>query len=106
MKNLLTNVPTELPEELVERLLDASSVRIERIISRGTRPPRDSGTTKMNMNGSWCFAVPPLCFSKEISQPLEMREGDCLTIPAHTRHRVHWTTPDEPTIWLAIHYTD
>ena len=23
---------------------------------------------------------------------------------AHTRHRISWTNPEEPTIWLAIHY--
>ncbi len=22
----------------------------------------------------------------------------------HRRHRVEWTTPDEPTVWLAVHY--
>jgi cupin 2 domain-containing protein len=23
----------------------------------------------------------------------------------HRRHRVAWTTPDEPTVWLAIFYS-
>jgi len=35
--------------------------------------------------------------------PLELRPGDFVNIPAHTRHRVEWTTPDEPTVWLAVH---
>jgi cupin 2 domain-containing protein len=35
---------------------------------------------------------------------LEMRSGDYLDIPAHRKHRVSWTTPDEPTIWLPVHY--
>jgi cupin 2 domain-containing protein len=35
---------------------------------------------------------------------VEMRPGDFVNIPAHQRHRVEWTTPDEPTIWLAIYY--
>jgi cupin 2 domain-containing protein len=30
--------------------------------------------------------------------------GDFVNIPAHTKHRVEWTTPDEPTIWLAVRY--
>jgi len=37
---------------------------------------------------------------------LELRPGDFINIPAHHRHRVAWTTPDEPTIWLAVHYRD
>jgi cupin 2 domain-containing protein len=36
--------------------------------------------------------------------PVEMKPGDFLNIPAHRRHRVEWTTPGEPTIWLAVHY--
>ena len=34
----------------------------------------------------------------------EMKPGDFVNIPAHKRHRVEWTTPDEPTVWLAVHY--
>ena len=35
---------------------------------------------------------------------VEMKPGDFVNIPAHKKHRVEWTTPDEPTIWLAVHY--
>jgi mannose-6-phosphate isomerase-like protein (cupin superfamily) len=34
----------------------------------------------------------------------DLKPGDYVNIPAHCRHRVEWTTPDEPTIWLALHY--
>jgi cupin 2 domain-containing protein len=33
-----------------------------------------------------------------------MKPGDHLNIPAQRRHRVEWTTPEEPTIWLAVFY--
>jgi cupin 2 domain-containing protein len=33
-----------------------------------------------------------------------MKPGDYLDIPAHRRHRVEWTDPAQPTVWLAIHY--
>jgi cupin 2 domain-containing protein len=32
-----------------------------------------------------------------------MAAGDSVFIPAHTKHRVEWTTPDIQTIWLAVH---
>jgi cupin 2 domain-containing protein len=35
---------------------------------------------------------------------IELRPGDYLTIPAHKRHRVEWTLPDQRTVWLAIHF--
>ncbi|MFT7130181.1 MAG: cupin 2 domain-containing protein, partial [Gammaproteobacteria bacterium] len=33
-----------------------------------------------------------------------MKAGDYLNIPAHTRHKVEWTNPDIETTWLAVHY--
>jgi cupin 2 domain-containing protein len=35
---------------------------------------------------------------------VEMSPGDYINIPAHEKHRVAWTSPDGPTIWLAVHY--
>ncbi len=37
-------------------------------------------------------------------EAVEMRPGDFVNIPAHRKHRVEWTTPDEPTVWLAVFY--
>lgn len=37
-------------------------------------------------------------------EPLEMKPGDFINIPSHKRQRVEWTTPDEPIVWLAVHY--
>lgn len=39
-------------------------------------------------------------------ESIEMRTGDFVNIPAHKKHRVEWTTPDEPTIWLAVFYEE
>jgi cupin 2 domain-containing protein len=33
-----------------------------------------------------------------------MKPGDFINIPAHKKHRVEWTKPGEPTIWLVVHY--
>ena len=29
--------------------------------------------------------------------------GDYLYLPAHARHRVSWTDPQQDTVWLAVH---
>ena len=44
------------------------------------------------------------CGGACLGSTVEMAPGDDLDIPAHKKHRVAWTTPDEPTIWLAVHY--
>ena len=38
---------------------------------------------------------------------MEMLPGDFVDIPAHTKHRVEWTTPDDLAgriFWLAVYY--
>ena len=35
--------------------------------------------------------------------PLMLGPGDHVLIPADLRHRVDWTDPRAPTVWLALH---
>lgn len=35
---------------------------------------------------------------------VEMKPGDFINIPAFKKHRIDWTTPDEPTVWLSVRY--
>ncbi len=37
---------------------------------------------------------------------VEMSPGDYINIPARQKHRVAWTSPTEPTVWLAVHYRE
>jgi cupin 2 domain-containing protein len=39
-------------------------------------------------------------------QPIHLKPVDHVTFPAHRRHRVEWTSPKEPTLWLAVFYWD
>jgi len=35
---------------------------------------------------------------------IAMQPGDFINIAAFRKHRVDWTTPDEPTVWLGVRY--
>ena len=104
--NLFTDLPRHLPDELVTTLLDATNVRIERIISHGHASPegfwydQDQHECVVVLKGAARLRF------EDDDQPVEMKPGDFVNIQAHKRHRVEWTTPDEPTIWLAVHYGD
>jgi cupin 2 domain-containing protein len=92
-----------VPEELVETLLDAASLRIERIVSQGHSSP--DGFWYDQPQNEWVAVLKGAArLQFENGQAVEMQRGDYANIPAHQKHRVEWTTPDEPTIWLAIHY--
>ena len=104
MKNLFSNIPDDLPDELLETLIDADSLRIERIVSHGHSSPE--GLSYDQEQHEWVVVLKGaarLRFDDD-DKLVEMGPGDYVNIPAHKRHRVEWTTPDEPTVWLAVHY--
>jgi cupin 2 domain-containing protein len=105
MKNLLSNIPTDLAGELVERLIEGRAFRVEQIVSRGHVSPL--GFWYDQPEEEWVLVLQgsaKLRFEGEETL-VQMDSGDCVEIPAHRRHRVEWTDPDQDTVWLAIHYT-
>jgi len=104
MANLFSDLPDDLSKEVVEILAQGKNVRIERIVSHGESSPKDfwydqdqaewivvlKGEAKLEIDGD--------------NGSIHLKVGDHLLIPAHQRHRVEWTMPNEPTIWLAMFY--
>jgi cupin 2 domain-containing protein len=85
-------------------LLAAPDLRLERIVSLGQATP--PGVWLDQNEAEWAILLrgaAKLSFEGE-NGARDLKPGDYMNIPAHCRHRVEWTTPDEPTIWLALHY--
>lgn len=101
--NLFDNLPATLDEERFDTLKEAESVTVERIVSHGhTSPPsgwydepRHEWVVVLKGQGTVAF---------EDGEEVMLGPGDHLDIPAHCRHRVARTAPDEDTVWLAVHY--
>jgi cupin 2 domain-containing protein len=104
MNNLFASIPNQLPQELTELLLETKSVRVERIISHGHASPKDFWYDQDSPEWVVMLKGAARLRFEDRAEPMEMIPGDFVNIPAHTRHRVEWTTPDEPTVWLAIHH--
>lgn len=104
MDNLFAEIPAKLAAELSEPLLKSSTVRIERIVSHGQASADNYWYDQEE--DEWVVVLKgkaQLRFEGE-DEPLELEPGDYLNIPAHQRHRVEWTAPDELTVWLAVFY--
>lgn len=105
MTNLLKDLPANLPEELFETLLTAGNVRIERIISTGHCSPPDFWYEQEE--AEWVLVLQgETVLQIEGTGPVSMRAGDHQFLPPHCRHRIDWTTPEMPTVWLAIFIAD
>ena len=102
--NIFENIPAELPEEMINIISCSNNVKIERIVSRGHSSP-DSfwydqpqdeyvillrGKAGLRFRGS--------------DEVVVLKPGDYMDIPAQVQHRVEWTSRDEATVWLAVHY--
>jgi len=102
--NLFADLPPETAAEQITDLAHAEGLRIERIVSHGQASPpgfwydQDWAEWVIVLRGSAA-----LLFEGE-GEPRHLQLGDYVHIPAHARHRVVWTEPGRPTIWLAVHH--
>ena len=105
--NLFAGIDEEKrEEELLTTLAERPGVRIERIVSTGQASPpgfwydQDWGEWVVLLSGAARLRL------AEEAEARQLAPGDWVDIPAHCRHRVEWTDPDQPTVWLAVHYRD
>lgn len=103
LSNLFRDLPASLAAELVDVLVEAPGVKLARIVSLGhaTRP----GEWYDQETNEWVILLrgrAALRFEDESARVLE--PGDHVLIAAHRRHRVEWTEPSAPTVWLALHW--
>jgi cupin 2 domain-containing protein len=100
--SLFAELPLDRASELVEVLASGVGVRIERIVSHGQCSP--AGFWYDQDEDEWVLVVRGSARLRFVDGAVELRPGDHLSIPARRRHRVEWTTPDEPTVWLAVFF--
>jgi cupin 2 domain-containing protein len=103
--NIFAGLPAvpALGEEFNE-ILARPGLRIERIVSTGQASPPGFWYDQ-----PWDEWVLLLSGSAELrleneAGPRSLGAGDYVFIPARERHRVDWTSCDEPTVWLAVHF--
>ena len=102
MTNIFDSLPQHPPQEVVQALIRAGDVRIERIISHGHASPADIWYDQAQHE--WVIVLKGAARLQFEDGIVEMKRGDFINIPAFKKHRVEWTTPDEPTVWLGVRY--
>jgi cupin 2 domain-containing protein len=102
ISNIFDDLPLNLPQELVQILVAAADMCIERIISHGHASHADFWYDQAGQE--WVIVLKGAARLQFEDGMVELKPGDYINIPAHKKHRIDWTTPDEPTVWLAVHY--
>lgn len=103
MPNLFADIPEHVPEELFEIIASTPAVKIERIVSRGHTTPEGEWYDQ-----DWNEFVIVLQGSARLrlvtNEEITLQPGDFRMIVAHEKHQVSYTSPDEDTVWLAVHF--
>ncbi len=101
--NIYADLPKQGPDELFQTLLAKENIKIERIISRGHACRTDEWYDQQQDEWVMLIKGQAKLQYKSNATIILLNPGDYIYIPAHTKHRVHWTAPEMETIWLAIH---
>jgi cupin 2 domain-containing protein len=102
-RNLLTDLPEPSDVEVFDELLRLPGLRVERIVSAGQASP--PGFWYDQPQREWVLVLAgaaALRFEDEAA-PRRLGPGDFVDIAPRRRHRVEWTDPERPTVWLALH---
>ena len=104
--NLFDDLPEPSDGEEITVLLERPGLRLERIVSHGHASP--DGFWYDQTEGEWVMVVrghARLRIESE-AEDRALGPGDHLYLAPHVRHRVAWTDPEEPTVWLALFVTE
>ncbi|MBM6550908.1 cupin domain-containing protein [Marinomonas ostreistagni] len=103
IENLLQQLPLDTSREHFEPLINASNMRIERIVTPPNSPLNQAWYDQTE--DEWVMVLEGygvLVFDD--GRIVTLKAGDWLNIPAHSQHRVIKTDPEHTTIWLAVFY--
>ena len=103
--NLYDDLPADTAEEIFTRLAEGGRFKLEKIVSTGQSTP--AGEWYDQVDDEWVILLAGkaglLIEGERAARALN--PGDFMLLPAHKRHRVEWTAADEPTVWLALHFS-
>jgi len=102
--NIFGEIPEDLTDEVIQILIQHKNLRIERIISKGHKSPKDFWYDQEE--SEWVILIQGYAEIKfeGHKESFKLTAGDYLNIPAHQKHRVEKTDEKEITIWLAMFY--
>jgi len=101
--NIFQNIPPRGSDEAFEDLLRGQGFRVERIVSQGHASSQ--GFWYQQVEAEWVMVLRGSArLEFEGGTVHQMGPGDYVLIPPQVRHRVDWTDPAHPTVWLAFHF--
>ncbi|WP_228711396.1 cupin domain-containing protein [Aliarcobacter cibarius] len=100
--NIFDKVIIDKNEEIFFQIFKNESIRVERIVSNGQKSPENFWYEQEENEYILLLSGNAILEFEDFE--VELKKGDCLNIEAMQKHRVKFTSLDEPTIWFAVFY--
>ena len=100
--NIFEQIIVDKNEERFFEIFKNEKIKIEKIVSNGQISPENFWYEQEQ--NEFVLVLEGYAILEFENREVELKKGDCLNIKAMEKHRVKFTSLDEPTVWFAVFY--
>ena len=100
--NIFEEIIIDKNEEKFFEIFKNETIKIEKIVSNGQTSPQNFWYEQEE--NEFVLVLEGFAILQFEDKEIELKKGDCLNIKAKQKHRVKFTSLNEPTIWFAVFY--
>lgn len=100
--NIFEEIVVDKNEEKFFEIFKNETIKVEKIVSNGQKSPQNFWYEQEK--SEFILLLEGFAILEFENREVELKKGDCLNIEAFKKHRVKFTSLDEPTIWFAVFY--
>lgn len=100
--NIFEQIIVDKSEEKFFEIFKNEKIKIEKIVSNGQISPENFWYEQEE--NEFVLLLEGFAIVEFEDFEMELKKGDCLNIKAMQKHRVKFTSLNEPTIWFAVFY--
>ena len=100
--NIFDKIIVDKEEENFFEIFKNETIKIEKIVSNGQISPENFWYEQEK--SEFILLLEGFAILEFENREVELKKGDCINIKAKQKHRVKFTSLNEPTIWFAVFY--
>ena len=100
--NIFDEIIVDKSEEKFFEIFKNETIKVEKIVSNGQNSPENFWYEQEK--SEFILLLEGFAILELENSIVELKKGDCLNIEANQKHRVKFTSLDEPTVWFAVFY--
>lgn len=100
--NIFDEIPIDKKDENFFEIFKNEKIKIEKIVSNGQKSLENFWYEQEK--NEYILLLEGFAILEFEDFEVELKKGDCLNIESMQKHRVKFTSLDEPTIWFAVFY--